>query len=499
MRFEPVYYGDKLRVLNPEGDVAVVTLWNLVSSAITVFESAEIDISVETSRIAVVANLYGNGLPHMLRNLLWNPQIRHIVVVGKNLSGSREHLMNFFQYGLEEVEFLGGPAFQIRNTKRTIDGLITPEMFTAHPRFTVMGDIGSEETRTGLKEFFANLLVFKACALPRIEPPHIPEPEVTRFPSDPRGHRFSRKTVMEAWTELVFRLYRFGYRNTVMKSSGPEIRIELQNTSITVEDPSQESKEYLEKYGFSLDHFLEYQRNILEAFKPDGLSYSYGNRLRGYFMYKGEVVDSLDVVAKHLKKEPDSRHEYIALWDNNRDLVEGKGCPCFVSGFFRQFEGGLTFTATFRVHNAMDGWPENLYGLMAIQKYVAGLAGLKIGSITVFSNSISIDPSALEKAKKIAEDKKTDDVVDPITGKHSLRFDPNGEFTVTSDFEEREIIVEHSFEGVKIGEYRGKTAQEIEMQLSRDCAVSLISHALYLGRTIALEEIKIKALTSNKY
>ena len=52
----------------------------------------------------------------MLRNLLWNPQIRRIVILGKNLSGSREWLLNFFEHGLEEVEFLGAKAFRIRNT-----------------------------------------------------------------------------------------------------------------------------------------------------------------------------------------------------------------------------------------------------------------------------------------------------------------------------------------------------------------------------------------------
>ncbi len=106
MRFESLYFQDRLKIVNPEGDVAVSTLWSKVESAHQIIEEAGVDLAPETSRIALIANLYGNGLPQMLRNLLWNPQIRYIVIVGKNLSGSREWLINFFEHGLEEVEFL---------------------------------------------------------------------------------------------------------------------------------------------------------------------------------------------------------------------------------------------------------------------------------------------------------------------------------------------------------------------------------------------------------
>jgi thymidylate synthase len=46
---------------------------------------------------------------------------------------------------------------------------------------------------------------------------------------------------------------------------------------------------------------------------------------------------------------------------------------------------------------------------------------------------------------------------------------------------------------MKIGEYRGKSAEEIERQLARDLALSEISHALYLGREVARKEFEMKA------
>ncbi len=491
MHFEALYYADRLKIVNPAGDVALCTLWSKVESAVKILEEAGVDLSPETSRLALATNLYGNGLPQMLRNLLWNPQIRHIVIVGKNLSGSREWVLNFFEHGLEEVEFLGAKAHRIRNTSRTIDGCVLPEHFATKLQFTVFGDVGDPVTKTGLKDFFDALPPFEACASDRVQPPPIPEPTVTRFPTEARAQTIVRDTPMEAWSELIFRLYRFGHRNMVAKKGTQEGRVELQNVKIVVEKPIEESDGALQQYGFSLAKFQGYQQRILDPVKPADLGYTYGNRLRGYFKHNGDLVDSLVIAGDRLRAKPDSRHAYITLWDNSRDLPAGSDTPCFVTAFFRKFEGKLTLTATFRAHNAMEAWPENLYGLIAIQRFVCERAGMEPGPITVVSHSISIDLPSLEKAKKIADGKDSDEVLD-ANGKMGPRFDANGTFTTTFDRGTWELVVEHSFDGMKLHEYRGKTAEEIERQLARDVALSEISHALYLGREIARKEFEMK-------
>ena len=494
MEFVPLYYGDRMQVVNPAGDVGVVTLWSKTDAAFDVFNGTGVDLSPETSRIAVFANLYGNGLPHMLRNLLHNPQIRHIVVCGKNLSGSREWLLNFFREGLEEVSFLGTSAFRIIGTDRIIDGEIRREHFARAPELIVFGDISSNETKAGVKAYFDRLEEASVEEFPRVDPPGIPEPTVTRFPAEALGQMIIRSTPDEAWRELIFRLYRFGHRNTVSKSSGPETRVELLNVHVVVENPQEESEEVLARSGFNLAKFRGYQERILDPVKPPDLGYTYGWLLRTGM--EDIPVDSVEIIAERLAKEPESRHAFATLWNNRRHLPSGKGCPCFVSLFFRKFEDRLTMTATFRAHNAMDAWLENFYGLTAIQRFVADRAGLRVGSISVISHSISLDPSALDRAKRIADEKTTDVVWDPETGKLGPRFDPNGTFTVTFDKVTWELVVEHSFQGMKLGEYRGKTSEEVELQLSRDCALSIISHALYLGRELARKEMEMKSARS---
>lgn len=487
-----------MRVVNPAGDVGVCTLWSQVDSAARMLAEAGVDLAPETSRVAVIANLYGNGLPQMLRNLLWNPQIAHIAIAGKNLSGSREWLLDFFAHGLEEVEFLGARAWRIRGSDRMIDGDVRPEHFARRPKFYVFGDLGDPAAREGLRSFFATLPPPEPNPPARVTPPAITEPAVRWFPSEARSHTIVRASPLEAWRELIFRLVRFGHRNKVAKRGDAgqrleEERIELQNVKVIVETPREESAAELARYGFSLEHFEAYQRRILDPARPADLGYTYGNRLRGYFAREGRPVDSLEIAGRRLRDNPESRHAYISLWDNSRDLPDGTRCPCFVSAFFRRFEGRLTMTATFRSHNAMDAWLENLYGLIAIQRFVARIAEMEPGPVTVVSHSVSVDTAALDRARKVADAKTTDEVFNESTGKWEPRFDPNGNFAVTMDVAAGELIVEHSYNGMVIHQYRGRTAEEIERQLARDCALSEIAHALYLGREIARKELQLKA------
>ena len=487
MKFEAIYYSERLLIINPEGDIGITTLWSRPKSAMDLLTNLGIDLSPQTSRIGVIANLYGNGLPQLLRNLLWNPQIIHLLVMGQNLSGSREELCNFFKYGLEPVEYLGVSTHRIIGTNRIIDGLVKPDTFKNNISVLGFGKLSDIETSPAISDFFKMLPAKLPCQNERLNIP-IPKTAVQRYPSEPRNHHFLRATPLEAWKELIFRLVRFGHHNKLKKGE----RLELQNVKVIVEQPLEEPKESLIEYGFSLEHFKEYQQRILDS-RLHGHPYTYGNRLRDYFSYYGKVVDSLEVVIQILKEDPESRHAYVSLWDNGRDLVEGHSCPCFVSLFFRRFEGKLTLTATFRTHNAMDAWLENLYGLMALQKYVADNIGIKLGAITVFSHSISVSIDVLDRAKAVADEKETDAIINPQTGKREPRYDHNGNFIVTVDYESQEIVVQHYYEGTSIAEYRGKNAEVIEKQLARDCAISEISHALYLGREIAKNEYLLKS------
>lgn len=489
--FEARYYESRLKVVNPRGDVGVVTLWTPVATALGCLERLNVDLKTETSRIAVIGNLYGDGLPQMIRNLLWNPQINYLLIFGQDLSGSAQELENLLTKGVERAERLGKPRYRIQETDRYLDTEFSPDLLTGQFGIARFGKPSLDETTEGIRAFFANLPPQSPPTRDRVEAPlAIYEP--VYFPSEPRSHTIVRRHPLDAWEELVFRVMRYGIPSIASENKE---RLELQNVKVVVDEPIEEDASYLAPFGFSLNDFREYQKALLDGNLPEGLSYSYGNRLRGYWKTRdGRLIDSLWEAGKTLAAQPTSRNAYVSLWDPVVDLVSDElhSSPCLVSLFFRIFQGQLTMTASFRSHNTMSAWLKNFYGLMAVQRFVADIAdSVPCGPITVISNSISIDPTArdrLDLAQQIAQSKIDDLELDRETGKRRLREDPNGYFTFTIDPEADEIIAELKSGGETLTRYRGKRAEDIEADIARDGAISLLSHALYVGRQLALFE-----------
>ncbi len=482
LNFEPLYYGDRLEIVNSSGYVGVVTLWSRIDFVRRRFAQAGIDLNPEKSPIAVFGNLYGNGLRELLRNLLYNPQIRVILVCGRNRSGSREELINFFKKGVEPCEetkiqyrcdLRDVKPVKIAGTKRVIDNLVTPSDFAEPPEIFAFGDLREKSEIEKLGKLFSGKITeYRNINFQkqRIKIP-LPEVDFDYFPSNPRGHVIISKRPLEAWKEIIFRICRFGRPVQLLKGE----RIELQNLKVVVENPEEEDEEVLRKYNFDLDFLKKYQKDILsDQIEPDE-TYNYGHRIRKYF-----GVDSLSVCVQRLRKDIEDRKSYIALWDTGRDLASDHGHPCLVSLFFRKFEGKLTLSAAFRTHNALDAWLVNLYGLIAIQKYVAKRLGEERGALTVYSHSITVDRRELDRAKEIAGEKR-----------FRIVEDPNGYFRITIDKDT--MVVEHCVEDIVLKTYTGKTASKLQREIARDCAISDIGHAIYLGRQLQKAEECIKS------
>ena len=245
--------------------------------------------------------------------------------------------------------------------------------------------------------------------------------------------------------------------------------------------PCVEDAGELARYGFDRDRFLEYQRRILDPSLPEGISYTYGNRLR-----------DLASVADLLREDPETRGAYLSLWQEG-DL-EASSKPCLTTLFFRRCEGRLTLTATYRSHNLLWAWLENVYGLMAVLRHVAAGAEMEPGAITVISHSLGIDPDSprFGLARAVAESWKSDDDLDRDTGKYALRQDPNGYFEVSVDRERGRIVAEHRYGGILIKRYEAERAVTIEREVAADMAVSLVSHAMWLGRQLTAAEQQLR-------
>jgi thymidylate synthase len=509
MRFEPLYYPDRLHVVNPEGDVGVLTLWTPVPAAKRRLEQLVPGVlDPARSRVSVISNLYGDGMLAMLCNLLNNPQIRHLMAIGQDLElPTCAELEAFLANGLEPTQLLGASVSRIRGTSRVfpqLDGF-DAERLRSTLTFRAFGTFSEPALATELDEYLR--------ALPtrpvgwsgdriQVELPTSLGENYRFRPSDPAAHQVVRARPLDCWEELVTRVVRFG--RPVELDNGP--RLELINVRTVITHPVEESAQLLADAGFDLGDLRGYQRSMFDAQLPEDVSYTYGNRMGGFF----DLVPStsqgrptrnlLAAAAAQLRADPESRHAYVSLWDNVTDLpadgVSRASTPCLATLFFRLCGGVLHLTTTYRAHNLLVAWLRNVYGLIAIQRAVAEAAGLPAGPITVISESLTIDPrnSRYPLAQQIAAAWNTDEDFDRDQGKHSLREDPHGYFRVSVEAAKGEIVAEHCFDGLVIKQYRATSAAKIERQIIGDMAVSLPSHALWLGRELMTQENALRRM-----
>lgn len=471
LEFIPLHFGDKLRIVNPRGRIGILTLWSRIDFIEGKLNEMGVDLDPATSKIAVIGNLYGNGIPHLLRNLLHNPQIRDLVICGANRSGSAEEIVAFFEQGLEVGTSLGDTVTRVKGTTRIIDNLVQPEAFAEKPRFVSVGELRDQVSRATLYSYMQSYQPSEPTSVERVEI-DLPEVKISHYPSEPRNCNIVADSPLDAWRELIFRLHRFGHLVHLRKGD----RQELQNVRVVVTEPRVDSEEALQEFGFSVEGLRLYQNDMLLGPLPEDHSYTYGNRIREYYGF-----DALSKFAARLRENPQDRDCYLALWDSHSD-IDADDAPCLVSLFFRVYDERLTLTACYRTHNALDAWLKNVYGLMRAQEIVAKESGIEIGPLTVISHSISIDPSKYDLAERVAKAKG-----------FSIEMDPNGQFMVTVDQEAGEILVQHmSNEGFVLHEYRSSKAERIQHEIAHDCAVSDVNHAMYIGRQLAKAENCLK-------
>lgn len=497
--FRPLYLADRLKTVNPTGDVGIITLWTPIRAALRQIEQlAPGALDPSSSRVAVISNLYGDGMFQMFCNLLFNPQIRHLIAIGQDLGlQTSQEIAALKEHGVEEAEILGRTVLRVPGTHRVfsaIEGFDVNRLRTQF-EFHELGKF-SDSGAARLAELLATLPAPVICTSDRLRvdiPPALTD-NYSYLPSEVAAHQVVRKSPLDCWEELLVRTTRFG--RPVTLADGP--RLELLNAHVVITDPQDDPPEALEKYGFSADRFRTYQAAMLEAALPPDISYTYGNRLRGYFRQGEDSQDTLATVIERLRRDPESRRGYVSLWDSAYDLPitdeRTAGVPCLVTLFFRLSAGRLTLTATYRSHNLLTAWLQNIYGLMGIQSYVAGELGLPVGPLSVVSHSLGIDPrnSRYELARSISETWNRDEDVDRTTGKHTLREDPHGYFIVTVDEPAGEIVAEHRYDGLLVKQYRADRAIKIEREIIGDLAVSLPSHALWLGRELTTKEAQLR-------
>ncbi len=486
MTFQPLYKGsstssNSLIVGDPEGSVGIVTLWS---------KAKEIAKKIDPKNYCVIGQLFSaeRGLDFLVRNLLANPQITNLIVTGVDFSKSGIVLTDFFQNGFEKgkADTTEKPCWKV---KSQYSGYIDPDI--------------PEESLNSLRESVnivksPNIEIFDFSTLQKPAKTREKsiclkkEQTVKQYIGEYTGHIVRGKTIAEAWLKLLDTILKFGkFSGTHFDEQQKEIVNLL--SIISEEDPNNfYTPDFLPG---DEQHIKEYIPRITTDL-PGGIhknEYTYGSRMRSWF-----GTDQVKNAVAKLVREPISRAVVISLWDPVKDLTIG-GSPCLNHIWFRISDNKLHMTSIFRSHDMFEGYPENAFGLRALQEeirreVVSGLKekgvemDLKLGDLMILSQSAHIYKDCWETAETTVKKYLTEKYT-----WHMAELDPRGNFIITADFGAGEIVLEHtSPTNEKIGEYRAKTAAELRNILTKEKVISLIPHAIDLGMELMKAEAAIK-------
>jgi tetrahydromethanopterin S-methyltransferase subunit A len=159
-----------------------------------------------------------------------------------------------------------------------------------------------------------------------------------------------------------------------------------------------ELKTYLEKYSqtyFKENLIVSYEDNKI-TLRPCNVTYTYGSRLTNF-----EGTDQIGILIKAIKnaikKNQASRRFVISLANPKIDLAEETEkveIPCFTQFWvYNRKENNkwtLHGTMFLRSHDAHLAFPANTYAGMKILKYLCNKTNTKIGTLTMFFGSAHI-------------------------------------------------------------------------------------------------------------
>ena len=91
----PLYFEDSLIPGSLESGIGIATRWSVADVTVK---------DIPREHFAVAGQLYSKeGINYIIRNVLLNPTVRHLIVTGKERSGSGETLIDFWKNGTKDI------------------------------------------------------------------------------------------------------------------------------------------------------------------------------------------------------------------------------------------------------------------------------------------------------------------------------------------------------------------------------------------------------------
>lgn len=466
---------------NIEAPVAVVTCWSRKEEVAT-------DIWDPEQLVSVIGNLYSpnRGLDYLVANVLAHPFLKHLLVLGHDLTKSGAALVSLVRDGFVEGKDNAGRdcwlipkvpnARMSRDFSREdlecfrdtvvvdADRLFMPVEFGAYFRLE-LGKIAEEYKNGPIRAREPRIVTLQERTVSKTLP-HLPV-----------AHRVVGETVAEAWVKILDFLLKFGVLSNTQYQSMQQEHLDLVSV-IEREDPN--DLFIPEWFPFDRERFAKYLPTVVDTLPvPEGVSYYYSDRMRVRW------GDQIAAVMEKLRKSPDTRQATVTLWDPTEDLAT-KDPPCLNKLWFRIQEKKLFLSAVIRSNDMFRGYPGNALALRVLQEMVRKGVDetLELGHLVITSESAHIYDESWEAAGDVVRAQKKTVVRDERT-----IVDPSGMFLIA--LEESEIVVRHLYPTGEDGEeFRGMSALGLYLKIQD--LVSLTEHALYLGAELQKAEHALK-------
>jgi thymidylate synthase len=465
-----------------QGQTAIITGWTVKSA---------VQKHLIPQEYAVIGQLYSptRGLNLLVRNLLFNPHVRYLVVLNATKedrnAGASQCLLDFFHHGFEPGLSDTGRQCWVVNSSypgyidREVDAIALQKLrqsVECHEAKSIAEAVSYVKSvaRRGEIEPWGFPLEFE-----------ISEMESKILPGQRYGHRIEGKTIAETWVKIIHLIKTTGtIRPTAYDGQWQEL-IDLM--AIVTSEP--------EDFYFPNPNYLPIDRSFLKEYvsqilddapQQEGIKYTYGQRLRSHF-----GRDQIQFCIDKLVKDLNSARVVMSLWDVAHDANDSP--PCLNHIWVRVVDNELSLTATFRSNDMFSAWCANTMGLRALQMHIKdGInqsAGydLKLGPLITVSQSAHIYDDCFENAEKVIK------IYYPKIRQQRDYNDPSGSFTIA--VQDEEIIVEHMTpgSGEVVNCYSGKSAKQVARAIAADCPGLQVEHAMYLGTELQKAELALSS------
>ncbi len=510
----PVF--SELRVT--DANVGVAFLWTMRDSIIP---------KLEKENLALAANFYTPaGLIPMIRNILGNPYIRYVILLGEEYSSkssgdkiseltSANAIRKFFEIGINSDRKINGFENAVY-----LDKNIPVELTEKIRENVEFIDLNKKIPNSSLDEKIleANKLIKTLEKKSAFIEPQVFDYEKTTesFPYEGGPIVVHGETVPDAWIKMIDNIYRYGKKNLMNANTDRWVK-EINNMTVVIHDP--------QNMDLSVNPFLvpltkekieAYKKEILSPLLPEGKAYTYGNKLRAYYYpspeeikklvntkeykdfefkqgdwldkninYKenfceiNQIQDIIDV----LKRDPYSKACVALTWHPADELMrKHKSSPCLI--FLQAIiqEEKLNLTVFFRSHDMTQGWPENAYGCAAIQDEIAKAVGVESGLLIIISGSAQIYNNYYQQVEEMLK---------KYNASRKTCHDKRGNYQIKIENNEIVVTLLHPETGAELEKYTGKKAYELRDKISQTTSLNT-GHAIYLGTELAAAEMCLK-------